>query len=139
VGRVGHSARTLRPSHPVGLGNLPDPRVWVGRVNPIGLKPDPTVTLALIFIEQDFIYYLVKKLLNIFILFFDYITSWFAIKLDNFIAIEVFRLLEDVFLIEDLYYVDIIILQKHVKRYVFNFCRKEIEDFVIIFVLNNVN
>jgi len=45
VGRVGHSARILRPSHPVGLGNLPDPRVRVGRVNPIGLKPDPTVTL----------------------------------------------------------------------------------------------
>jgi len=45
VGRVGHLARILRPSHPVGLGNLPDPRVRVGRVNPIGLKLDPTVTL----------------------------------------------------------------------------------------------
>jgi len=45
VGRVGHSARILRPPHPVGLGNLPDPRVRVGRANPIGLKPDPTITL----------------------------------------------------------------------------------------------
>jgi len=34
VGRVGHSARILRPPHPVGLGNLPDPRVRVGRANP---------------------------------------------------------------------------------------------------------
>jgi hypothetical protein len=47
VGRVGHSARILRPPHPVRLGNLPDPRVRVGRVNPIGLKPDPTVTLII--------------------------------------------------------------------------------------------
>jgi len=47
VGRVGHSARILRPPHPVGLGNLPDPRVKVGRANPIGLKPDPTVTLQI--------------------------------------------------------------------------------------------
>ena len=45
VGRVGHSARTLRSPHPVGLGNLPDPRVRVVRVNPIGLKLDSTVTL----------------------------------------------------------------------------------------------
>ncbi len=45
VGRVGHSARILRPPHHVGLGNLPDPRVRVGRANPIELKPDPTVTL----------------------------------------------------------------------------------------------
>jgi len=37
VGRVGHSARILRPSHPVGLGNLPDPRVRVGRVE---TRPD---------------------------------------------------------------------------------------------------
>jgi len=28
---------------------LPDPRVRVGRVNPIGLKPDPTITLFKIF------------------------------------------------------------------------------------------
>jgi hypothetical protein len=45
VGRVKHSTRILRSSHPVGLGNLPDPRVRIGRVNPIGLKPNPTVTL----------------------------------------------------------------------------------------------
>jgi len=45
VSRVGHSTRILRSPHPVGLGNLPDPRVRVGRVNPIGLKPDPTITL----------------------------------------------------------------------------------------------
>jgi len=47
VGRVGHSTRILRSSHPVGLGNLPDPRVRVGRVNPIGLKLDPTITLVM--------------------------------------------------------------------------------------------
>jgi len=47
VGRVGHSACILRPPHPVGLGNLPDPRVRVGRANPIGLKPDPTITLII--------------------------------------------------------------------------------------------
>jgi len=47
VGRVGHSARILRSPHPVGLGNLPDPRVRIGRVNPIGLKFDPTITLIL--------------------------------------------------------------------------------------------
>jgi len=52
VGRVGHSARILRPPHPVGLGNLPDPRVRVGRANPIGLKPDPTVTLVLVVLNK---------------------------------------------------------------------------------------
>jgi len=46
VGRTGHSTRILRSSHPVGLGNLPDHRVKIGRINPIGLKPDPTVTLV---------------------------------------------------------------------------------------------
>jgi len=46
VGRVEHSTRILRSPYPVGLGNLPDPRVRVGRVNPIGLKPDPTITLV---------------------------------------------------------------------------------------------
>ncbi len=46
VGRARHSTRILRLLHPVGLGNLPDPRVRVGRVNPIGLKPDPTITLS---------------------------------------------------------------------------------------------
>jgi len=34
VGRVEHSTRILRPSHPIELGNLPDPRVRVGRGNP---------------------------------------------------------------------------------------------------------
>jgi len=46
MGRVRHLARILRSSHPIGLGNLPDFRVKVGRVNPIGLKPDPTITLV---------------------------------------------------------------------------------------------
>jgi len=50
VGRVEHLARILRSPHPVGLGNLPNPRVRVGRVNPIGLKPDPTITLSKILI-----------------------------------------------------------------------------------------
>ena len=45
AGWVGHSARTLRSSHPVGLELLPGPRVRVGRANSIGLKPDPTITL----------------------------------------------------------------------------------------------
>ncbi len=45
VGRVEHSTRILRSPHPVGLGNLPDPRVRVGRANSIELKPDPTITL----------------------------------------------------------------------------------------------
>ncbi len=47
VGRVKHSTHILRSSHPVGLGNLPDPRVRVERVNPIGLKLDLTITLAI--------------------------------------------------------------------------------------------
>jgi len=46
VGWVERSARILRPPHPVELGNMPDPRVRVGRINPIGLKFDPTVTLS---------------------------------------------------------------------------------------------
>jgi len=45
VGLVGLSTRILRSPYPVGLGNLPDPRVRVGRVNPIGLKSNPMVTL----------------------------------------------------------------------------------------------
>jgi len=49
VGQVGHSTRILRSPHPVGLGNLPDPRVRVGRVNPIGLKPNSTITLDIIY------------------------------------------------------------------------------------------
>jgi len=47
VGRVGHSTRILRSSHPVGLGNLPDSRVRVERVNSIELKPNLTITLFL--------------------------------------------------------------------------------------------
>ena len=47
MGRVELSTRILRSSHPIGLGNLLDPRVRVGRVNPIGLKPDPTITLQI--------------------------------------------------------------------------------------------
>ncbi len=43
--RVKHLVRILRSSHPIELGNLPDPRVRVGQVNPIGLKLDPTITL----------------------------------------------------------------------------------------------
>jgi hypothetical protein len=43
MGRIKHLARILRPSYPVGLGNLP---------NPIGLKSDPTVTLNVIVKKQ---------------------------------------------------------------------------------------
>jgi len=49
VGWVKHLARILRSSHPIGLGNLPDPRIRVGRVNSIGLKPDPTIILNFLF------------------------------------------------------------------------------------------
>jgi len=45
VDRAKHLATILRPPHLVGLGNLPDPRVKVGRANPFGLKPGPTITL----------------------------------------------------------------------------------------------
>jgi len=58
VGRVGHSTRILRSSHPVELGNMPDPRIRVGRlVNPIGLKPDPTITLIILNINTTIYYY----------------------------------------------------------------------------------
>jgi len=43
---IEHLARILRSFHPVKLGNLPDLRVKVGRVNSIGLKLDPTITLV---------------------------------------------------------------------------------------------
>jgi hypothetical protein len=45
IDRVKHLTRILRSSHPIGLGNLPDPRIKVERVNSIGLKLDPTITL----------------------------------------------------------------------------------------------
>ncbi len=45
VGRAGRLARPMRPTHPIGLELLPGTRVRVGRASPIGLKPDPTVTL----------------------------------------------------------------------------------------------
>jgi len=47
MGRVEHSTCILRSPHPVELGNLPDPRIKVGRVNPIELKLDSTITLIL--------------------------------------------------------------------------------------------
>jgi len=57
VDRVEHSTRILRSPHPVGLGNLPDPRVRVGRVNPIGLKLDPTITLRIYRLKTKIIKY----------------------------------------------------------------------------------
>jgi len=45
VDLIEHSTRTLRSSHLVGLGNLLNSRVKVGRVNSIELKLDPTITL----------------------------------------------------------------------------------------------
>ncbi len=72
VGRVGHSTRILRSSHPVGLGNLPDPRVRVGRVNPIVLKPDPTITLKKI----NQLLYLNKSIILIFLRFFKFLLEY---------------------------------------------------------------
>jgi len=51
---VRHLARILRSFHLVGLGNLPDPKIKVGRVNSIELKPNPTITL-------DKIEYIINK------------------------------------------------------------------------------
>jgi len=45
IDRVKHLARILRSSHPIGLGNLPNSRIKVERVNSIELKLDPTITL----------------------------------------------------------------------------------------------
>jgi hypothetical protein len=42
---IEHLTRILRSLHPVKLGNLPNSRVKVGRVNSIELKLDPTITL----------------------------------------------------------------------------------------------
>jgi len=47
VDRVKHSTRILRPPHPIKLGNLPDPRVRVERINSIELKLNPTITLVI--------------------------------------------------------------------------------------------
>jgi len=41
-----YSTTILRSPHPIGLGNLLDPRVKVGRTNSFGLKPGPTITLS---------------------------------------------------------------------------------------------
>jgi len=46
VDRVEHSTRILRSPHRVGLEHLPNSRIKVGRVNPIELKLDPTITLT---------------------------------------------------------------------------------------------
>ncbi len=45
VNQIRHSTRILRSPHPIKLGNLPDLKVRVGRVNSIELKLDPTITL----------------------------------------------------------------------------------------------
>ncbi len=66
MGRVEHSTRILRSPHPVELGNLLDPRVRIGRVNPIGLKPDPTITLIVL---SMFLQYSLRS----FVLFFCYL------------------------------------------------------------------
>jgi len=52
--RIEHSTRILRPFHSVGLENLSNLRVRIERVNPIGLKPDPTVTLCITILEFNF-------------------------------------------------------------------------------------
>jgi len=45
--------RILRPSHFVKLGNLPNPRIKIERVNLIELKFDLTITLILISCERN--------------------------------------------------------------------------------------
>jgi hypothetical protein len=48
ISRIEHSTRILRSSHLVELGNQLDSRIRVERVNPIGLKLDPTITLVVL-------------------------------------------------------------------------------------------
>ncbi len=69
VGRVEHLTRILRSSHPIKLGNLPDPRVRVGRVNSIGLKPNSTITLIILHIKKYFCLQFKKQEMLIRILF----------------------------------------------------------------------
>jgi hypothetical protein len=54
ISRVKHSTRILRSSHLVELGNLLNSRIKVGRVNSIGLKPNPTITLIFTTKEQSY-------------------------------------------------------------------------------------
>jgi len=53
MGRVEHLARILRSLHFVELGNLPNPRVRVGRVNSIELKLDLMITLNVLQAKQE--------------------------------------------------------------------------------------
>ncbi len=46
MSRVEHSTRILRSFHPVRLGNLPNLKIKIERVNSIELKLNPTITLV---------------------------------------------------------------------------------------------
>jgi hypothetical protein len=47
VDRIKHSTRILRSSHPIKLGNLPNSRIKIERVNLIELKSNLTITLSI--------------------------------------------------------------------------------------------